>query len=50
MKIDYLNPKIPPKTGFFDLPVIPGNENRLDGLGKLGSKSEYLSYPIENSA
>lgn len=47
MKIDYLNPKIPPKTEFFDLPVIPASEDSLAGFGKLVSKEEYLNYQIE---
>jgi ureidoglycolate lyase len=47
MKIDYLNPQIPSKTSFFDLPVIMATEESLAGYGKLVSKSEYLNYPIE---
>lgn len=47
MKIDYLNPQIPPKTDFFDLPVISASEDTLAGFGKLVRKEEYFNYPIE---
>jgi len=47
MKIDYLNPKIPTNTIFFDVPVIEADNEVLQGYGKLVDKSEYLSYPFE---
>lgn len=47
MKIDYLNPDVPPELPWHELKIIKATPENLEGYGKLVETCEYRNYPIE---
>ena len=47
MKLDYLNPDVPPELPWHEVEIIKATAKNLEGYGKIVEPDEYQNYPME---